>query len=82
MDNSITLGFQPESMTIRQLPSNYLIAYTRYGGWVCDPDLAADIELSKLVLEVLFEHSVRYGDGYGVLSAVTKLKEEKKNGKS
>ena len=79
MDNSIALGFHPETNSIRQVPDNYLIAYKRYERWVIDPDRNSDKELCLLLLEAIFDYEVRYGDGYGVISAVTKLKEEKRD---
>ena len=65
------LVYEQGSESIRQMPQNYLIAYRSYNRWVCEPDLAADKELSKRVFMALFDHDTKYGDGLNLLAKVT-----------
>lgn len=64
--------FQEGSMTIRQMPQNYLIAHHSVNGWVCAPDLAADRALCNKVFNALFEYSNKYGSGQNLIKAVEK----------
>jgi hypothetical protein len=66
------LSYQKSTDTIRQLPENYCIAYKINNRWICDPDIAANRDLSNKVFNVLFEHEFRYGDGLKLLSKVMK----------
>jgi hypothetical protein len=65
------LCFCTYSNTIRQLPQNYLIAENSVNGWVCNPDLAANKELSTRVFLELFNHDSKYSNGLTLLSKVT-----------
>jgi len=76
------LSYEQSTETIRQLPQNYLIAYKRDGGWICDPDAAADKELATRVFKSLFNYDVRYGDGLKLLSTVTPNNEFSKEEKN
>lgn len=73
------LIYQQNSDTIRQMPQNYLIAHRENGRWICDPDLAADKELSNRVFNALFEFENKYGTGLNLLSKVTPNNEFKNN---
>lgn len=69
-----TLIYQKDSETLRQMPENYLIAgwHEGLGRWMCDPDVAADQELSTRVFLALFDFQTRYcRDGLELLSKVT-----------
>jgi hypothetical protein len=66
------LIYQPASETIRQMPQNYLVAHKSENRWICEPDLAADKELSMKVFKALFEYNNKYGSGENLLSVVQK----------
>lgn len=68
MENALI--YQQGSDTIRQMPQNYLVAYRRHDGWICDPDLAADRTLCNKVFNALFDHSTKYGTPENLLSKV------------
>lgn len=72
------LIYQQNSETIRQMPQNYLIAFKRENRWVCEPDLAADKELSTRVFNALWDYNTKYGSGLNLLSKVTSNSEFKK----
>ena len=69
------LIYQTDSDTIRQMPQNYCIAYKRENRWICEPDLAADKDLSMRVFTALFEYENKYGTGLELLSKVTPNKD-------
>jgi len=56
--------YQEGSDTIRQMPENYLLAHrTALGRWICDPDLAANKEISVAIFLELFNYESRYCGG-------------------
>jgi hypothetical protein len=57
------------------MPQNYCIAYKRDNRWICEPDLAADKDLSMRVFTALFEYENKYGTGLELLSKVTPNKD-------
>lgn len=65
------LVYQHTTETIRQMPQNYLIAHKNGNAWICEPDLAADINLATRVFKALFEHGNKYGTGLNLLAQVT-----------
>ena len=62
--------------TIRTLPSNYLVAYKRDQGWICDPDLAVPRKMSIACFTALLEHRNKYGTGLNLLAAITPTESE------
>lgn len=66
----LTVIYSEGTKTIRQMPQNYLIAYNREGRWVCDSDTAADVEICKVVFEVLLTHTARYSSGEELLDMI------------
>ena len=74
--NSNSVIYQPYSNTIRQVPENYLIAYRRIDGWICDPDLAANKELCTIVFLELFNLKSKYGTGDELLMKIKSVLEK------
>jgi hypothetical protein len=71
-----TLIYQEGSGSIRQMPDNYLVAHRgNNGGWVSDPDLAADPALCvKVYRTINHSYANRYkATGQEVVDMATKL---------
>ncbi len=54
------LIYDSYSVTIRQMPQNYLIAHKAGNDWICAPDLAADRNLCVEVFTALLEYDNKY----------------------
>jgi len=67
-----TLVYQKGSNTIRQMPQNYLVAHKSpvHLGWVCDPDMAADFELTTKVFSALRVFENKYATGPELLKSI------------
>jgi hypothetical protein len=59
---SLVLQDEGHSISIRQMPENYRIAYVqkRLGCWVCEPDLGANIDLVFFIFELLLQYSIKW----------------------
>ncbi len=66
-----TLFYEKETETIRQRPENYCIAYKMAGRWICEPDLAADRNLTLKVFNALWNHDLKYGKGESMLNSIS-----------
>ena len=65
------IAYCKSSDTIRQMPENYILATRKYrGGWVMEPDLAADITFVLELTKVLMKHENKYGNPEKVIAAV------------
>jgi len=64
--SEITVIYEEESGTIRQMPGNYLLAYKQSykGYWICDPDPAAYWKVVKKLFRIIFfAHEMKWGSG-------------------
>jgi hypothetical protein len=71
-----TLIYQEGSGSIRQMPESYLVAHRgRHGGWMSDPDLAADISLCvKVYRTINHSYANRYqATGQQIVDMASKL---------
>jgi hypothetical protein len=70
------LTYQEGSGSIRQMPENYLVAHRRnHGGWISEPDLAADPSLCMKVYRTInHSYANKYvATGQEVIDMVEKL---------
>ena len=72
-----TLIYCEYSETIRQMPENYLIAGKQFNKWVCEPDLAANMNLATAVFQTInHSHAYKYlATGNQIVEVATKLNE-------
>lgn len=74
------LTYQSGSDTIRQMPSNYIIAkMDMEGRWVCDPDMACNHHLATVVFQVLLNYDAKYGSGGYLMEYITLALNTKKS---
>lgn len=68
----LTLKFCSYSNSIRQWPQNYIIAHWTVGGWVCEPDLAANMTLCVSTFKDLMKYENKYErDGNKLLARLS-----------
>lgn len=65
--------YQEGSDTIRQMPENYLLAHRTFGRWTCDPDVAANKEISVAIFLELFNYDSKYSSGENLLKRLKEL---------
>jgi hypothetical protein len=71
------LMYEYSTMTIRQMPQNYMIAHKKNGEWICNSDPACNEEFALLVfLLTLRHHHLRWGSGETLLEALTNEMEQ------
>lgn len=56
--NKIT--YENYSDTIRQMPQNYLIASKKNNKWICEPDLAVNVDIAVMVFKSLLIYENKY----------------------
>lgn len=75
--------YQKSTETIRQMPQNYLLANREKMRWICDADLAADLELAHACFSVAFTYAGRSGTGENFAEKATlmlsQIREMRKN---
>ena len=65
------LVYNRASETIRQMPQNYLVAHSAdekaTSKWICEPDLAADMDMCVKVFKLLLNYDFKYGTGISLI---------------
>lgn len=68
--------FNSETLTIRQMPENYLLAYLSNGRWVVDPDTACELRLAKAVTEAIGSYKGKHAEGEALAQIAGRLANE------
>lgn len=65
------------SESIRQMPENYLIAHKSNRAWLCEPDLAANMDFATRVFRTInHSHANKYlATGEQIIEMALKLEE-------
>jgi hypothetical protein len=68
------IRYEKNTETIRQVPENYLLAWrdSKHSRWICDPDLAADLDTVLAVFQTVFTFGGRYCPGETFVNEVRK----------
>ena len=71
--------YEEGSVTIRTLPSDYLVAARHHGRWICEPDLAVPRRMAIKCFKALLTYEIKYGSGVDLLAAITKRNQKNAN---